>query len=215
MTADTSTNPDGGREVQNSLASSEARLRALLEAAVDGIISIDERGLVQTINPAAERLFGYTAQEVIGQNVKLLMPSPYQEEHDGYLAHYLTTGQKKIIGIGREVVGRRKDGRAFPMDLSVAEARAGKERLFVGIVRDITERKRTEEALSQLAAIVESSEDAIVAKSLDGTILTWNAGAERMFGYSLSEVKGRAHLHARAAGASLRSARLARKTQTG
>ena len=192
MTADTSRDIDGGRmEVQNALASSEARLRALLEAAVDGIISIDERGLIQTINPAAERLFGYTAQEVIGQNVKLLMPSPYQEEHDGYLAHYLTTGQKKIIGIGREVVGRRKDGSTFPTDLSVAEARAGEERLFVGIIRDITERKRTEEALSQLAAIVESSEDAIVAKSLDGTILSWNSGAERMFGYSVGEVKGR------------------------
>src|SRR5471032_3368953 len=169
MTADTSRDIDGGHmEVQNTLASSEARLRALLEAAVDGIISIDERGLIQTINPAAERLFGYAAQEVIGQNVKLLMPSPYQGEHDGYLARYLATGEKKIIGIGREVVGLRKDGTVFPVDLSVAEARLGTERIFVGIIRDITERKRAEASLSRLAAIVESSEDAIVGKALDG-----------------------------------------------
>jgi PAS domain S-box-containing protein len=135
------------RRTQQLLAASEARMHALLEAAVDGIISIDARGLIQTINPAAERMFGYAEDEVIGQNVKLLMPSPYHEEHDGYLARYLATGEKKIIGIGREMVGRRKDGTTFPMDLSVAEARLGDERIFVGIIRDITERKRAEEAL--------------------------------------------------------------------
>ncbi len=180
-----------GQETLDALATSEARMHALLEAAVDGIIGIDERGIIQSINPAAQRLFGYSADEAIGQNVKMLMPSPYQEEHDGYLARFLFTGQKKIIGIGREVTGLRKDSSTFPMDLSVAEARLGNERIFVGIIRDITERKRIEEAKFQLAAIVESSEDAIVAKNLDGTIFAWNAGAERMFGYSLSEVKGR------------------------
>jgi len=176
---------------EDALATSQARLRALLEAAVDGIISIDERGLIQTINPAAERLFGYAAPEVIGQNVKVLMPAPYRGEHDGYLARYLATGEKKIIGIGREVVGLRKDGTTFPMDLSVAEARLGDERIFVGIIRDISERKRAEEGRSRVAAIVESSDDAILAKSLDGTIMSWNAGAERMFGYSALEVLGR------------------------
>jgi PAS domain S-box-containing protein len=187
-----STDSDGTRmQVKNALATSEARMHALLEAVVDGIISIDERGVIQTINPAAERLFGYAAQEVIGQNVKLLMPSPYQGEHDGYLARYLATGEKKIIGIGREVVGLRKDGTTFPMDLSVAEARLGAERIFVGIIRDITERKRAEASHSRLAAIVESSEDAIVGKALDGTIMSWNAGAERMFGYSAGEMLGR------------------------
>ena len=192
MKDDVSTDSDGTRkQTKNALATSEARMHALLEAVVDGIISIDERGVLQTINPAAERLFGYAAQEVIGQNVKLLMPSPYQGEHDGYLAHYLATGEKKIIGIGREVDGLRKDGTTFPMDLSVAEARLGTEQIFVGIIRDITERKRAEASLSRLAAIVESSEDAIVSKALDGTIMSWNAGAERMFGYSAGEMLGR------------------------
>lgn len=179
------------RQAEQSLAVSESRLRALLEAAVDGILSIDERGLIQTINPAAERLFGYAAAEVIGQNVKMLMPSPYREEHDGYVARYLATGEKRIIGIGREAVALRKDGTTFPIDLSVAEARVGRERLFVGIIRDITERKRAEEDRSHLAAIVESSDDAIIGKDLDGTITTWNAGAERIYGYPAAEARGR------------------------
>ena len=135
------------KQAETTLAATEARMHALLEAAVDGILSIDERGIIQLINPAAERLFGYLANEVIGKNVKMLMPSPYQEEHDGYIDRYLATGQKKIIGIGREVVGLRKDGTTFPMDLSVAEARVGGERIFLGIVRDISERKRSEALL--------------------------------------------------------------------
>jgi PAS domain S-box-containing protein len=174
---------------------SEARLRALLEAAVDGIISIDERGVVQTMNPAAERMFGYRAGEVIGRNVTMLMPAPFREEHDDYVARYLATGEKRIIGIGREAVALRKNGTTFPIDLSVAEARltdvrGGSERIFVGIIRDISERKRAEEARSRLAAIVESSDDAIISKNLDGTIVTWNAGAERIYGYSAAEATG-------------------------
>jgi len=109
---------------------------------------------------------------VIGQNVKVLMPSPYQGEHDGYLARYLATGEKKIIGIGREVVGRRKDGTTFPMDLSVAEARLGEERHFVGIIRDITERKRTEE---RFRLVVESTPNAIVLGKAEGNIVLVNS----------------------------------------
>jgi two-component system sensor kinase FixL len=124
MKTDTSTNGGTLREQRGEmLAENEARLRALLECAVDAIISIDERGLIQLVNPAAEHLFGYSAQELIGKNVSMLMPSPYREEHDAYLARYVSTGQKKIIGIGREVVGRRKNGTTFPLDLAVAEAR--------------------------------------------------------------------------------------------
>lgn len=178
-------------EAAQALATGEARMRALLEAAVDGIISIDGQGTIETINPAAERLFGYGPEEVIGRNVKMLMPSPYRDEHDNYLARYLATGAKRIIGIGREVLGLRKDGTTFPMDLSVAEASVGSQRLFLGIVRDITERKKAEEARARLAAIVESSEDAIIGKTLDGIIMSWNRAAERLYGYSGDEVLGK------------------------
>ncbi len=132
---------------EESRTPGEARMEAILTAAVDGIISIDEGGVVQSMNPAGERLFGYAADEVVGRNVNMLMPGPYREEHDGYVGRYLATGEKKIIGVGREVVGLRKDGTTFPMDLSVAEARLGRGRIFVGILRDITERKRVEASL--------------------------------------------------------------------
>jgi PAS domain S-box-containing protein len=126
-------------------ANSETRFHALVEAAVDGILSIDAHGIIQTMNPAADRMFGRAAGELLGRNVKVLMPPPYRDEHDGYLLRYLTTGEKRIIGIGREVVGLRKDGSTFPMELSVAEAKVGDERVFLGIVRDVTEQRRINE----------------------------------------------------------------------
>jgi PAS domain S-box-containing protein len=128
---------------------SEARLRAVIETAVDGVILSDAYGTVLVFNPACEKLFGYRAEEVVGQNVRMLMPPPFRDEHDGYLDHYRSTGEKRIIGIGREVVGQRKDGTTFPMDLSVGEARHGGERIFVGIIHDLTYRKRMEEQLIQ------------------------------------------------------------------
>jgi PAS domain S-box-containing protein len=140
------------KRMPDALATSEARLHALLEAAVDGIVSIDEQGIVQLVNPAAERLFGYSAHELIGQSISVLMPSPYREGHDQFLARYLATGEKKIIGTVREVLGRKKDGTTFPFDLSVAEARLGSWRVFVGFVRDIAERHRAHNTLQLLAA---------------------------------------------------------------
>jgi two-component system, LuxR family, sensor kinase FixL len=111
---------------------------------------IDERGTVQFFSSAAERLFGYTAEEVRGQNVNMLMPSPYREQHDSYLERYRTTGERRIIGIGRVVVGRRKDGSTFPMELSVGEANQSGQHLFTGFVRDLTERQQTERRLHEL-----------------------------------------------------------------
>lgn len=140
------------READEALRASEARLRAIFNTAVDGIITIDDHGIVDSMNPAAERIFGYSADEVIGRNISMLMPSPYHEEHDGYLQNYLTTGVRKIIGIGREVMGQRKDGSTFPLYLAVSEMNQGGRRMFAGIIRDITDRRRYEEALRQRAS---------------------------------------------------------------
>ena len=137
------------QETQRALRESMARLTAVVETAVDGFILIDSRGRILLFNPACERLFGYRADEVFQENVKLLMPQTYSLHHDEYLRNFLRTGERKIIGIGREVVGRRKDGSTFPMDLSVGEARQDGESIFVGIIHDLTERKLTERQLQQ------------------------------------------------------------------
>lgn len=135
--------------VEHALRESNARLKAVVDTAVDGVILIDSHGCILKFNPACEKLFKYRTDEVIHQNVKLLMPSSYRVEHDGYIRNFLETGERKIIGIGREVLGQRKDGSTFPMDLSVGEARQEGESIFVGIIHDLTERKRTEELLVQ------------------------------------------------------------------
>ena len=119
----------------------DARFDAVFAAAVDGIVLIDLRGLLLGLNPAAIRMFGYEASEVVGQNIKMLMPAPYREAHDGYLQRYAETGEKRIIGTGREVVGRRKDGSTFSLHLSVAEVGQGQDRSFAGILHDISELK--------------------------------------------------------------------------
>lgn len=130
---------------------STAESIAILETAVEGIATIDPDGTVRLFNRAAEAMFGYDASEVIGQNVNMLMPEPYHEQHDGYLSHYVDTGEKRIIGIGREVLGKRKDGTIFPLDLSVAEVNVDGIRSFAGILRDITDRKKMETTLRQNA----------------------------------------------------------------
>ena len=139
-----------------------ARLRSIINSAVDGIIVIDGRGRIESFNPGAERLFGYTQAEVIGHNVSMLMPAPYREEHDGYIGRYQTTGKAKIIGIGREVRGQRKDGTTFPLHLSVGEMTIGGERMFTGILHDLSDRVRVEEQLRKQAALAWLGEMAAV-----------------------------------------------------
>ena len=137
------------RSAEQALREGAARLRTLIETAVDGVILINARGVVLVFNPACEKLFGYSADAVIGQNVKMLMPQPYRQEHDRYLSNYLDTREPKIIGIGREVMGRRKDGSTFPMGLSVGEAKQEGESIFVGIIHDLSASRRTEGELQQ------------------------------------------------------------------
>lgn len=134
----------------NGAESSEDHLKAIIENVVEGIISIDDRGIIESINPAALSIFGYELDELIGQNVSILMPSPDRENHDGYLRNYHETGDAKIISIGREVMGRRKNGEVFPLDLAVGEVNLPHRKLFTGIIRDISERKLAEKQLNQL-----------------------------------------------------------------
>jgi len=148
------------KEAEARLADREGKLRSILETAADGIITIDEKGTALSFNPAARRIFGYTSEEVIGNNINMLMPSPYHEEHDSYLNNYIDTGVKKILGIGREVKGKRKDGTVFPLDLAVSEMRSGQEHIFTGIVRDVTDRKAAEEALKKARAEAEQANNA-------------------------------------------------------
>jgi PAS domain S-box-containing protein len=144
------------------LADKEERLRSIVEAAVDGIIVIDAGGHIESFNPGAERLFGYTAEEVAGTNVSMLMPEPYHSEHDAYMRHYLETGEQRIIGIGREVTALRKDGSTFPVHLSVGEMSFGGQRKFTGILHDLTSRVAMEERLREQAALVRLGEMAAV-----------------------------------------------------
>jgi len=128
----------------------EAHLQSILDTVPEAMIVIDERGIMRSFSSAAERLFGYRADEALEQNVKILMPTPYREDHDGYLQRYMQTGERHIIGIGRVVVGRRKDGSTFPMELAVGEMNSGNRRFFTGFIRDLTERQNTEARLQEL-----------------------------------------------------------------
>lgn len=174
-----------------ALARSDAHFRAILESAIDAVITIDEWGRILFFNPAAERLFGYAEAEMLGRKINDLMPSPYAREHDGYIANYRQSGIKKIIGIGREVEAKRKDGSVFPIDLAVAEARLPDRRIFVGTLRDISDRKRHEERIREQASLLDKVHEGIMVRDLDDRILFWNRGAEMIFGWTADEVLGR------------------------
>jgi two-component system sensor kinase FixL len=137
-------------EKAREAAAREAHLTSILNTVPDAMVVIDEAGIMRSFSSAAERLFDYAAAEVIGKNVKMLMPSPYRESHDGYIDRYLRTGERRIIGIGRVVVGERKDGSTFPMELAVGEMRSSSDRFFTGFIRDLTERQQTEARLHEL-----------------------------------------------------------------
>lgn len=131
------------------------RLRAIVDTAVDGIVTVTSKGIIESINPATLRIFGYDATELIGQNVNMLMPEPYHSRHDKYIANYEQTRQARIIGIGRKVVGRRKSGVTFPMDLAVSEFQTSGGRMYTGLIRDVTEREQSEQEIRNLNMTLE------------------------------------------------------------
>ncbi|MCP3957604.1 MAG: PAS domain S-box protein [bacterium] len=182
------------RRAEEALRQSMNRTQAILDSAVDGILTIDETGILQSVNPAAERMFGYSVAELQGRSVNILMPSPDRERHDSYIASYLETGNKKIIGIGREVLGQRRDGTVFPLDLAVSEVYIGGKRTFMGTLRDVTERKEIEEALLRqrdfAESLVETAQVIVLVLDTRGRIVRFNRYFEEVSGYRLDEVRG-------------------------
>jgi PAS domain S-box-containing protein len=170
------------------------RLKAVIDNVIDGIITITDKGMIDSFNQAATKIFGYSVDEVIGKNVKVLMPEPFHSEHDGYLHSHNTTGVKKIIGIGREVAGQRKDGSTFPLDLAVTDFTIDNQRYFLGIIRDLSERQRSEDELvvlqSRLQGVFNSVIDGVIIIDAKGTIDAFNPAAEGIFGFTEEEVLG-------------------------
>ena len=184
------------RRAEAALATERAeRLDAIINTTVDGIIVIDSTGTIEAFNRGAERLFGYPASEAIGRNVNMLMPSPDHEEHDAYLGRYLDTGIATIIGSGRQVTGRRRDGTTFPLHLSVGEMSVRGERKFTGMLHDLSERMRLDEQLraseARWRSVIDSAADGIVVIDAHGRIEAFNPAAERLFGYPEGDVIGR------------------------
>lgn len=180
----------------------EHYLKSVTNHFLDGLITISSQGSIETFNPAAEKLFGYLCSEVIGRNINMLMPEPYHSEHDGYLQKYLETGKANIIGIGREVIGLRKDGSTFPLELGVSVMRVNETTVFIGSLRDITEKRAAEEELIQayeeltqsefrFRSILDNALDAIITINDKGIIETFNPSAGRIFGYESHEVIGK------------------------
>jgi two-component system sensor kinase FixL len=167
--------------------------RAIVDTAVDAIVVIDRNGIIRSVNKATERLFGYAAGALIGRDVKVLKPEPEAGENDGRLGACLRTGDKKLIGIGREVVGRRSDGSVFPLDLSLGAVHAGDEPIFVSMIRDITDRKAAEfaqrESELRLRSILDKVPDAIVVIDERAIIQSFSPAAERLFGHKSAEEK--------------------------
>jgi PAS domain S-box-containing protein len=168
-----------------------ARLRAVVDTAVHGVVIIDGSGKITMFNPAAERLFGFSAAELIGRNVSVLMPAPVADQHDRYIQDYHRTGRRKIIGIGREVVAQRKDGSTFPIDLAVGEAKHNGESLFVGVIVDLSERKHAETALRLWSDAFENAAFGIaIADPGTGTIRVVNRAMAQMHGLGVDEMQG-------------------------
>ena len=172
----------------------QSRLQAIIDTAIDGIITIDDKGIIETVNPAVARIFGFAPAEIIGQNVKILMPEPDHSQHDTYIQNYNRTGIPQIIGKGREVLGRKKDGTVFPFLLSISEVKLKNKKIFTGIIHDITGLKKAEDALreseNKINAIIHAAVDGIITIDKRGIMEMVNPSAARLFGYEAGELLG-------------------------
>ena len=174
----------------------EEKMTAVINSAIDGVITANSAGEIEIFNPAAQNMFGYTAEEIIGKNVNLLIPAPNNMRHDGYIKQFLKTGKKNIIGTKIESEGLKKDGTVFPVELAISELEQGDEHKFVGIVRDLSRRKKAEEKLRESQRYLHevlnaATQVAIIATDLEGTITVWNTGAAKMLGYTTEETVGK------------------------
>ncbi|OUS19266.1 hypothetical protein A9R01_18660, partial ['Osedax' symbiont bacterium Rs2_46_30_T18] len=183
------------KEAERLQATSEQKTRAMIISALDPIITIAAKGIIESVNPAFTKMFLYEPEEVVGKNIKMLMPEPYHSEHDEYLDNYKRTGNKKIIGKGREVTALRKDGSTFPIHLSVSEYLIGDTKLFTGIVRDLTAQKEAERLLEvseqKSRAMISSALDPIITIAAKGIIESVNQAFTKMFLYEPEEVVGK------------------------
>ncbi|MDX9823062.1 MAG: PAS domain S-box protein, partial [Syntrophales bacterium] len=177
------------------LRDSEEHFQAIVQNVAEGIVTIDENGRIGLFNEAAQRIFGYRADEVVGRNVNILMPEEYRDRHNLYLKLYLKEPEKRTLGVGREVPGRRKDGSVITIDISLSEIRLSRGRNFVGVIRDVTQVRRTEQRLRDLTAmqraILNNAGYAIISTDPEGTIVSFNAAAERLLGWKAEEMIGR------------------------
>ncbi|PIQ21692.1 MAG: PAS domain-containing sensor histidine kinase [Cytophagales bacterium CG18_big_fil_WC_8_21_14_2_50_42_9] len=182
-------------ELPKQALEDKARLQAIIDTAIDGIVTIDATGIIESVNPAVARIFGYQPDEVIGRNIKMLMPEPDRGQHDNYLQNYHQTGIGNIIGKGREVLGRRKDGTVFPFSLSISQLKLQDKMLFTGIIHDISNLKKAEAAFheseNKINAIIEAAVDGIITIDTRGIIEMVNPSAAKLFGFEAAELLGK------------------------
>lgn len=181
------------------LQEEQARLQAVIDTSADGVVTIDERGIIQSFSRAGERLLGYREDEVLGRNIKMLMPSPHRELHDSYLERYLRTGERRIIGLGRQVEAQRQDGSVFPVHLMVGEISSDGRRLFTGFIHDMSERVEAEQAVERerrfVAAMLDTTQALVIVLDRQGCIVRSNAACQRLSGFAADELVGRQIRH--------------------
>jgi PAS domain S-box-containing protein len=183
------------KRTEASLEESQARMAAIVKTAVDAIITIDGQGIVWSFNPAAEKIFGYSSEEIVGKNVSLLMPPPHREQHAECVARFKSTGERDVLGVNRVILALRKDGSTFPMEIGVSEIHVHGNQMFVGILRDVSERKLAQDALrrseQRYRRIVETAREGVWVHDVEGRTTFVNARMAEMLGYSVGELEGR------------------------